>query len=106
MTQANGASVNDAPPTADMLGDLLSPLAIEGPPAVSTQLDHNGVHGHEGTNGADDALALAPVENQESTVQVLSSYWSSGFVYLIFNLFLIIFTANRRYCRKISSFMP
>lgn len=59
-----------------MLGDLLSPLAIEGPPAVSTQLDHNGVHGHEGTNGSDDALALAPVENQESTVQVLSSYWS------------------------------
>ncbi|PWA92873.1 alpha-adaptin [Artemisia annua] len=69
LTQANGVSVNDAPPTADMLGDLLSPLAIEGPPAVSTQLDHNGVHGHEGTNGADDALALAPVENQESTVQ-------------------------------------
>ncbi|GJU29784.1 AP-2 complex subunit alpha-1-like protein [Tanacetum coccineum] len=69
LTQANGASVNDPPPTADMLGDLLSPLAIEGPPAVSTQLDHNGVHGHEGTNGADDALALAAVENQESTVK-------------------------------------
>ncbi|GKD06419.1 AP-2 complex subunit alpha-1-like protein, partial [Tanacetum coccineum] len=69
LTQANGANVNGAPPTADMLGDLLSPLAIEGPPAITTQLDHNGVHGHEGTSRADDALALAPGENQESTVK-------------------------------------
>ncbi|GJS80837.1 AP-2 complex subunit alpha-1-like protein [Tanacetum coccineum] len=66
--QASGANFNDAPPTTDMLGNLLSLLSIEGPPAVSTQLDHNGVHGHEGTSGADDALALAPVENQESTI--------------------------------------
>ncbi|GKE30346.1 hypothetical protein Tco_1445730 [Tanacetum coccineum] len=34
LTQANGANVNGAPPTADMLGDLLSPLAIEGRPAI------------------------------------------------------------------------
>ncbi|GKA70870.1 AP-2 complex subunit alpha-1-like protein isoform X2 [Tanacetum coccineum] len=44
---ANGANVIDAPPTADMLRNLLSLLAIKGSPAVSTQLDHNGIHGHE-----------------------------------------------------------
>ncbi|KAJ9554732.1 hypothetical protein OSB04_009346 [Centaurea solstitialis] len=84
VTQANGTlSVVDpqppaqdhahvhsaAPPSADILGDLLSPLAIEGPPGVSASSEHNSVSGHEGIAGLNDALALAPVEGHEHTVQ-------------------------------------
>nr|GEV22945.1 AP-2 complex subunit alpha-1-like isoform X2 [Tanacetum cinerariifolium] len=46
-------------PEADILGDLLSPLAIEGPPGVS---------GIEGLSEG-DALALAPVVEQENGVK-------------------------------------
>ncbi|GJY57916.1 AP-2 complex subunit alpha-1-like protein [Tanacetum coccineum] len=46
-------------PEADILGDLLSPLAIEGPPGVS---------GIEGLSEG-DALALAPVGEQENGVK-------------------------------------
>ncbi|KAJ0476327.1 putative adaptor protein complex AP-2, alpha subunit [Helianthus annuus] len=73
-TQSNGtlsvvdpqSVAQDHAPTGDILGDLLSPLAIEGPPGVSPQSELNGVPSHDGSN---DALALAPVEDQESTVK-------------------------------------
>ncbi|KAJ9540436.1 hypothetical protein OSB04_026942 [Centaurea solstitialis] len=78
-TQANGihGEVEPQPPTththsqahapdADILGDLLSPLAIEGPPAKS---DHNISSGIEGPVSEDDALALAPVGEQDNTVK-------------------------------------
>lgn len=56
-------------PSPDLLGDLLGPLAIEGPPAASTQSDPRVSSGLEvGVNA--DALALAPVEEQSNTVQV------------------------------------
>lgn len=77
MNQSNGtlSVVDPQPPApdADILGDLLSPLAIEGPPGVSAQSEHNSVREREGAIGVDDALALTPVEDQESTVKVLSS---------------------------------
>nr|XP_043630045.1 AP-2 complex subunit alpha-1-like [Erigeron canadensis] len=75
-TQANGTlsgvdsqlPAQDMAPAGDILGDLLSPLAIEGPPGVSAQSDHNSVHGHDVAPG-DDALALAPVGDQDPTVK-------------------------------------
>lgn len=78
---------------ADMLGDLVSPLAIEGPPGVS---------GIEGLSEG-DALALAPVEEQENGVKVLLS---PSLVLSIMSCKLTlhyykIYAVNWRYCRKI-----
>ncbi|GKD26986.1 hypothetical protein Tco_1233200, partial [Tanacetum coccineum] len=36
---------------------------------LSTQLDQNGVHGHEGTNGANDALSVNIVSSQRSNIK-------------------------------------
>lgn len=56
-------------PSPDLLGDLLGPLAIEGPPDTAPESDPRVASGLEG--GSDlDALALAPVEDQSNTVQV------------------------------------
>lgn len=56
-------------PSPDLLGDLLGPLAIEGPPGTAPQSDLRVASGLEG--GSDlDALAIAPVEDQSNTVQV------------------------------------
>lgn len=60
-THTNGIIGEVEPQDADILGDLLSPLAIEGPPGVS---------GIETLNEV-DALALAPVGEQENVVKVL-----------------------------------
>ncbi|KAK3004405.1 hypothetical protein RJ639_018564, partial [Escallonia herrerae] len=70
VTQANGTlSVVDPQPSSSspgLLGDL---LAIEGPPGVAVQSEHNLVSGSEGALDAEDALALAPVGEQANTVQ-------------------------------------
>ncbi|KAK2986571.1 hypothetical protein RJ640_028559 [Escallonia rubra] len=70
VTQANGTlSVVDPQPSSSspgLLGDL---LAIEGPPGVAVQSEHNLVSGSEGASDAEDALALAPVGEQANTVQ-------------------------------------
>lgn len=68
LTRSNGSATDlqASTPSADLLGDLLSPLAIEGPPA-SAESERNPVSGPP--IGA-DALALAPVGNQTNTVQV------------------------------------
>ena len=58
-------------PSADLLGDLLGPLAIEGPPAVPTE--PHGIIASEGDPNPADALALAPVDEQTNSVQVLLS---------------------------------
>lgn len=57
-------------PSADLLGDLLSPLAIEGPPGATAQADYNSAPGAEGVSNAEAALAIAPVGEQTNTVQV------------------------------------
>ncbi|XP_068661988.1 AP-2 complex subunit alpha-1-like isoform X2 [Aristolochia californica] len=68
-----------SPPSADLLGDLLSPLAIEGSAASSVPA--------EPTSGpppsAADALALAPLAEQSNTVQPIGSI-SERFLSLCF----------------------
>ncbi|XP_052625796.1 AP-2 complex subunit alpha-1-like [Lactuca sativa] len=54
LTQTNGISHEVDHPQPDILGDLLSPLAIEAPPPPVSE---------------DDALALAPVEEQDNIVK-------------------------------------
>lgn len=56
-------------PSPDLLGDLLEPLAIEGPLGTAPQSDPRVASGLEGGANA-DALAIAPVEEQMNTVQV------------------------------------
>ncbi|CAL5357144.1 hypothetical protein CsSME_00046630 [Camellia sinensis var. sinensis] len=77
VTEANGTLtvVDPQPldPSADVLGDLLGPLAIEGPPHVAAQSEHNLVSGAEGAPNAEDALALTPVEEQKNTIQPIGN---------------------------------
>lgn len=62
-------------PSPDLLGDLLGPLAIEAPPgaAVQSESEPGLVSGPEGTSSVVDALALAPVEEQTSSVQPIGN---------------------------------
>ncbi|KAL9244571.1 hypothetical protein vseg_018338 [Gypsophila vaccaria] len=53
----------------DLLGDLLGPLAIEGPPGSATQSERGLVLGAEDPSAFEYALALAPVDEQTNTVQ-------------------------------------
>ena len=84
LAHANGtlAVVDPQPPSTpspDLLGDLLGPLAIEGPPGTAPQSDPSVPSSLEGGSNLDD-LALAPVEEQTSTVQVS---FSSTYLYVI-----------------------
>lgn len=76
VTPENGAlSVVDpqpSEPSVDLLGDLLGPLAIEGPPAA-TQSEDNSVSGVDGSSYVDEALALAPVGEDANTIQPIGS---------------------------------
>ncbi|KAK9690130.1 hypothetical protein RND81_09G107100 [Saponaria officinalis] len=77
LPQPNGA-INEidsqqATPSPDLLGDLLGPLAIEGPPSLATQSEHGLVSGAEDTSALDYALALAPVDDQTNTVQPIGN---------------------------------
>ncbi|XP_016450695.1 AP-2 complex subunit alpha-1 [Nicotiana tabacum] len=68
--------VDPQPPSAtspDVLGDLLGPLAIEGPQPAATQPVHNLGSGVGVAPNAEDALALAPVEEQTATVQPIGN---------------------------------
>ncbi|CAA0815006.1 AP-2 complex subunit alpha-2 [Striga hermonthica] len=73
LTHANGALtvVDPQPPSTpspDLLGDLLGPLAIEGPLDTAPQSEPRVASGMEiGVN--EDALAIAPVEEQANAVQ-------------------------------------
>lgn len=74
MSPENGAltTVDPQPPSADadLLGDLLGPLAIEGPPASAVQSQHNIVSGLE-SDGVVEAAAIVPVDEPQNSVQVL-----------------------------------
>ncbi|KAG8371211.1 hypothetical protein BUALT_Bualt13G0063700 [Buddleja alternifolia] len=77
VTHANGAlTVVDPQPSStpspDLLGDLLSPLAIEGPPGTGPQSVPSVASVSEGGVNA-DALAIAPVEEQAKTVQPIGN---------------------------------
>lgn len=80
LTEANGVlTVIDSqppPPTTlsdDLLGDLLGPLAIEGPPGTSIKSEQNLMAGLESVSSTADNLALAPVEEQANSVQPIGS---------------------------------
>ncbi|ERN13229.1 AP-2 complex subunit alpha-1 [Amborella trichopoda] len=62
-----------APPSADLLGDLLSPLAIEGPTAASVSSEQNLMPGLESGPDAVGALALTTVEEQSNSVQPIGN---------------------------------
>ncbi|KAH6793588.1 Adaptor protein complex AP-2 [Perilla frutescens var. hirtella] len=73
LTHANGTlTVVDPQPSStpspDLLGDLLGPLAIEGPPGTAPQSDPRAASGLEGGVNL-DALAIAPVEEQTNAVE-------------------------------------
>lgn len=72
LTQSNGSATNlqTSTPSPDLLGDLLSPLAIEGAPVASVESEQISVTRSEGTSTAGDALALATFGDQTNTVQV------------------------------------
>ncbi|MCD7470307.1 hypothetical protein HAX54_010041 [Datura stramonium] len=60
-------------PSPDLLGDLLSPLAIEGPQPAESQSSHNLGAGVKGAAIAEEALALASIEEQMNIVQPIGS---------------------------------
>lgn len=73
MSPANGtiSNVDGQSPSADLLGDLLGPLAIEGPPSNTVQPQQNIDLGLEGDPNAFEATAIVPVGEQPNSVQVL-----------------------------------
>ncbi|KAI5577724.1 hypothetical protein BDE02_09G133600 [Populus trichocarpa] len=76
LSQANGtlATVDPQSPSADLLGDLLGPLAIEGPPGAAVQFEPNAVSGLEGVPiPADDAAAIVPVGKETNSVQPIGN---------------------------------
>ena len=58
-------------PSADLLGDLLGPLAIEGPPGTTPSEEQNPISGYEDVPNSADALALSTLTEQSDAVQVL-----------------------------------
>ncbi|KAH9700033.1 AP-2 complex subunit alpha-1 [Citrus sinensis] len=83
MAQPNGTLTKVDPqpqppspsPSPDLLGDLLGPLAIEGPP-VAGESEQNVVSGLEGV-AAVDAAAIVPVTVQTNAVENLPCWMGS-----------------------------
>ncbi|GMJ10756.1 alpha-adaptin [Hibiscus trionum] len=75
LSQQNGAlsKVDPQPPSADLLSDILGPLAIEGPPDATVQYEHNAVSGLEGGSEAVDGSAIVAVEEQTNAVQPIGN---------------------------------
>ncbi|XP_048324290.2 AP-2 complex subunit alpha-1 isoform X1 [Ziziphus jujuba] len=71
LSPANGtlSKVDAQSPSADFLGDLLGPLAIEGPPSSAAQPQQTIDPGLEGDPNAVDATAIVPVDEQPNAVQ-------------------------------------
>ncbi|XP_065865047.1 AP-2 complex subunit alpha-1-like isoform X2 [Euphorbia lathyris] len=58
-------------PSADIIGDLLGPLAIEGPPGAV--IEQNAVPGAEGVLDAVDGAAIVPVGEETNSVQPIGN---------------------------------
>ncbi|KAK9279535.1 hypothetical protein L1049_013214 [Liquidambar formosana] len=67
------STVDPQPPSPDLLGDLLGPLAIEGPPVASVHSEQNIIPGLEGVSNTVDAAAIVPVEEQNNSVQPIGN---------------------------------
>lgn len=72
----------------DLLGDLLGPLAIEGPPGVP-ESEQGLSSGLDGAPNAEEALAIAPVEAQPNDVQVLVLYVKQDLLLYLYVIMLI-----------------
>lgn len=57
-------------PSPDLLGNLLGPLAIEGPSENGSPSAPGNIASGLGEDKSADALAIAPVEEHNNTVQV------------------------------------
>jgi len=84
------SKVDSQPPSADLLGDLLGPLAIEGPPVIHTRSSSNS--GLEGT--VVEATAIVPAGEQTNSVQVPCIRY--GF-FLLLELLLLCSIINPMY---------
>ncbi|XP_039031210.1 AP-2 complex subunit alpha-1-like [Hibiscus syriacus] len=62
----NISKVDPQAPSADLLSDLLGPLAIEGPPGAAVQYEHNAT---PGLDSGPDASAIVPVAEETNTIQ-------------------------------------
>lgn len=72
--QPNGTLTKvDPQPPADLLGDLLGPLAIEGPPEAAPKSEQNVISGLEGSPVVVDGTAIVPVGEQTSSVQPIGN---------------------------------
>lgn len=60
-------------PSADLLGDLLGPLAIEGPPGTTPSEEQNPISGYEDVPNSADALALSTLTEQSDAVQPIGN---------------------------------
>ncbi|KAE8673674.1 AP-2 complex subunit alpha-2 [Hibiscus syriacus] len=62
----NISKVDPQAPSANLLSDLLGPLAIEGPPGAAFQYEHNAALGWD---SSPDASAIVPVGEETNTIQ-------------------------------------
>ncbi|KAM0934700.1 putative adaptor protein complex AP-2, alpha subunit [Dioscorea sansibarensis] len=60
-------------PSADLLGDLLGPLAIEGPPGTTPSEEQDPISGYEDVPNSADALALSTLTEQSDAVQPIGN---------------------------------
>ncbi|KAK9939922.1 hypothetical protein M0R45_016602 [Rubus argutus] len=74
-SQENGtlSKVDPETPSPDLLGDLLGPLAIEGPPGTAVQSHQNVIPGSGGDPNAVDATAIVPVGEEPNSVQPIGN---------------------------------
>lgn len=75
LSQENGtlSTVDPQPASADLLGDLLGPLAIEGPPGTAVQSQPSVIPGVGGDSNAVDAAAIVPVGEEQNSVQPIGN---------------------------------
>ncbi|XP_050368388.1 AP-2 complex subunit alpha-1-like [Argentina anserina] len=75
LSQENGSlsKVDPQTPSPDLLGDLLGPLAIEGPPGPAVQSHQNVIPGSVGDPTSADATAIVPVGEEPNSVQPIGN---------------------------------
>ncbi|KAJ9178004.1 hypothetical protein P3X46_009924 [Hevea brasiliensis] len=75
LTQPNGTltKIDPQTPSEDLLGDLLGPLAIEGPPGAAVQPQQNAVSEVGGVPSAVDGAAIVPVGEYSNSVQPIGN---------------------------------
>lgn len=82
------SKVDPQTPSADLLGDLLGPLAIEGPPGTAVPSERNAASEAEGVVNTMDRAAIVPVVEQTNSVQVFFGTCSTKevFIHMLTNM--------------------